>query len=67
MSQTSLETGAGWQPLDERTMADLDGGGPFAEFVYDVTHSVVTALRFLYEVRPQYGPGQAGWAAAKTG
>lgn len=66
MSRDNLNAGPAWQELDAEAMAGLDGGGPFAEFVYDATHTVITVVKFLYDARPQYGPGQAGYASAKA-
>jgi hypothetical protein len=68
MSTKDLEVGPAWQEMDEQAMTGVDGGGPFAEFVYDVTHTVVSAARFAYDLLPRRtlayasgGGGGGGW------
>lgn len=46
MSTAEMELGATWRELDEGAMAQMSGGGPFAEFVYDTTHTLVTLFKY---------------------
>lgn len=68
MSTADLEVGPAWRELDEQAMTGVDGGGPFAEFVYDATHTLVSAIRYAYDLWPRTtaayasgGGGGGGW------
>ena len=64
MTTAALEPGQAWTELDDQAMTQLDGGGPFAEFVYDATHTIVSAARFLYDLRPAPAPQLSGGGGA---
>ena len=62
MSNQTIQVPPEWAELDEQAMADVDGGGPLAEFVYDAVHTTVSAVRFVYDLpRRLFGlpPGAA--------